>query len=332
METLVADMNIAIEHLKNDPILSKGVNVPELGFSINFWNDYRNLRLNYLAAYSLKARMCLWWGTEAAKGEARHIATSLLANIDPGDGTALNPKFVSDNPSAPSSSDMFHFVRKGQVVSNTTGPNRPDNYGVLFPEVIFGFHNARRSDFYRDFFNSENLGTNVLVGGANTTTSLSFHDYLFGPGSVAGQDQSPVGNFWTDSKSREPNKEFTRFSAIDRTWPLFNEFMCIMRLGELYSMVAETAPDVNEKRTWLEEMRRLKGYISGNMTGTDEERVDLILELEFRKDTYGEGQYFFFAKRKNLGGLRRQNNTSVSMSADRYTPPLPATETDIRDR
>ncbi|MFR7877540.1 MAG: hypothetical protein ACLU4J_14705 [Butyricimonas paravirosa] len=106
---LISDIDSAIYLLQQDPILTDGIVLDDE----DFW-AYRNVRMNYYAAWGLKARMC-WYFGEKYRAEAYRIATSLLEGKDPKSGATL--KF----------GDTFEAITKDNAVKDR----------VYFPEMLF---------------------------------------------------------------------------------------------------------------------------------------------------------------------------------------------------
>lgn len=71
----------------------------------------------------------------------------------------------------------------------------------------------------------------------------------------------------------------------------------LIRLSEMYYILAECTDDYEESSNWLNEVRSARG-IDDVEYRTSEDKLWNI-EKEYRKDFYGEGQLFFFYKRNN---------------------------------
>lgn len=308
LDKLMADMDTAIAYLKNDPILRDGLQADyDNATNTDFFDSFRNIRMNYYGAWAIKARICLYKNTEQSRAEAYKIASSLLNGTDPADPSKTT-NFKKE----------FAFVEKGtnQVY-----------FKVYFPEVLLGLHNINRGNMHKNLFSGDLANDRILSGGPK------FWDRLYSTG-AAGNDGNGTGirrDMWTYDGIKDAYL-FNRFSGDGSNpwYPYHNQFQSIMRLGELYLIAAETAPDTETKRGWLEKLRNNRGYDPGNANGLNDQQLNTLLEFEFRKETYGEGQYFFFAKRKNLTQVYNQTNAVTKMDRSKYVPPLPQNETDYR--
>ena len=308
LDQLIADIDEAIGYLKNDPILTEGLNSSvENATHTDFFKSFRNMHMNYYGAYAIKARMCLYKGTPEGKAEAYDIATCLLEGIDPGSySESTNFK------------EVFHFQAKNLVEAR---------FKVFYPEVLFGIHNSRLAEIHKNMFSADLTSQYLMTAGPKFWDRL----YVSGP---AGNDGNGAGlrkEMWVQDNTRNAYL-FTRIAPgfTDDYHPYHHQFQGIMRIGELYLIASETAPDLATKRFWLEQMRNGKGYDPGNANGLNDAQLDEVIQCELRKDTYGEGQYFFFAKRKTLSAFYNQANANMSMSAGKYVLPLPEVETDFR--
>ena len=79
-------------------------------------------------------------------------------------------------------------------------------------------------------------------------------------------------------------------------------------------------------------MREHRGFDASSMLSANEvsdENVQDIIGKEYRKEFIGEGQWFFYCKRKDLETLP---NVVVPFSKAYYVLPMPDQEKDYGDR
>lgn len=286
MGHLLTDIDSAISRLAVDPVLTTGA-----GDKDGFW-DYRNYRLNYYAAWALKARMLYYMGAERA-AEACRIARALLEGKDPLTGEANN----------------FMVV----FADRKTGQNDP----LFYTEMLFGVHNMNREALYKDMF-SLDLENNNLLCASNRYLEAMF------------QDDSDVRlNSWeTVSIDRGDFRSFMKYyptKAVSAN-PYLYVTQVLMRKSELYLIVAATAADPEVRSHYLETLRLARGYQVGNTVGID---LDKLLDQEWKKEFYGEGQYFFFLKRNQIQTITDHEGNPVQVSKG-YFVPLPESETNNR--
>ena len=100
----------------------------------------------------------------------------------------------------------------------------------------------------------------------------------------------------------------------------------LVRLSELYLMAAETSPEDTECLKWLEELRLMRGYQIGNTVGAV---PGDLLNKEYSREYFGEGQYFFYLKRNNVSMVQSQGGNKIQMETY-YQVPLPDSEKNYR--
>ena len=286
---LMTDIDSAITLLDEDVILTEGVVEGE-----DFW-EYRNLRMNYYAAWTLKARMCWYLGDDYAE-EAYQIASSLLAGRDPRTREANN--FTA----------VFTPVTASDAVEDR----------VYFSECVFALHNMQRTELYDRLF-SNDLSDNSIL--------LSTSDYL---NNLFDMPTDCRWNNWEDAVGRESSTALMNFvkyaeQAEDAYHPYLYEIQAMLRMGELYLIAAASAPDETTAAGYLEDFRltRAVEYQEGNMEGQD---VNTVLEREWQKEFLVEGQFYYYMKRNRLAEFEGANGVVETG----YDIPLPESETDNR--
>ena len=288
---LLSDIDSASYLLQQDPILTEGIVLDDE----DFW-AYRNVRMNYYAAWGLKARMC-WYLGEEYRTEAYRIATSLLEGKDPKSGNAI--AFAT----------TFEAVTKEQSVKDR----------VYFPEMLFCLHNLNRDQLYKNMF-SQDLDTKVIFQGLTSYLGALYND-----------NRDYRNRFWEQSSSDEKVKVFVRFypQTINRTDknPYTYQIQSLMRMSELYLIAAATTRDESLKKEWLEKGRLNRGYQNHNLDGLD---VNDVLDKEWQREFYGEGQYFFYLKRNQVEVLYGQDGNTKFNMMDYYQIPLPESEVNNR--
>lgn len=90
----------------------------------------------------------------------------------------------------------------------------------------------------------------------------------------------------TESKCRKYKQE--------NLWASTEGTVVLIRLSEMYYILAECAATPGEAAEFLNKVRNIRGV--DPVVCTEANRLDEI-EKEYRKEFYGEGQLFFFYKR-----------------------------------
>ena len=86
----------------------------------------------------------------------------------------------------------------------------------------------------------------------------------------------------------------TRKYRQENMWPSTEGTVVLIRLAEMYYVLAECAADAQTAAGYLNEVREARGV---DPTGLTEATRLNEIEKEYRKEFYGEGQLFFFYKR-----------------------------------
>ena len=255
----------------------------------DFWS-YRNLRMNYYAALALKARICWYINDTEHNAEAYEIASSLLSDINPETQEACNFKSTFTPVETPSSDPCF------------------------YTEAIFAMHNINRIDVHKDLFSSDLDDNNILASTSDYVNSLYENmDYRL--------------DIWENATGRATSGLMVCTKYQDESTTASGyvyEIQPLFTLGELYLIAAATAPDDATASSYLETLRINRGYQIGNMRDMD---VATTLQSEWKKEMFGEGQFYYFLKRNNITTVDGPNSYTPSV---RFGINLPESETDNR--
>lgn len=252
----------------------------------------RNMRMNIFAVKGLIARVHLYMGDNE---KAFSVASSMISS----EGTYS--QLVSM---------LFPFVTQSSVENII-----PDR--VFYSEILCCFNNSRRGALYDENFSYQLEEGRFLAPKEEVITKLF---------SINPQDYRNLQ--WKNNPGSSKEIEFLKFQNItDDNFPERTRVQSLIRLGELYLIAAETAPTDGLKYDYLDRLRVARGYQSGLSA---EEKGDWTATLldEYKRELYGEGQYFFALKRLKIESLNNGVNTSTSMAmgAAQYVVPIPDSE------
>jgi hypothetical protein len=296
MQKITEDLKSALSLLETtDPIRTEGVR------NLNNFagrNDlfYRQYRLNYYAAKALLARAYLWQGD---KVNALIQAEALLSEVQaPG-------KIV------------FPYV----TAASATSGDKPDM--VFSTEVMFAVYDINRIQMYNNLFN-----VNLTV-----TSKLSF----------TGQDVTAtrVNGLYDDANDyrRRPWQSLssgtftalTNLKYLDVVDAPGRYMIPLIRLSEVLLIAAECHPDLAQGIIYLNKVRTSRNSFSLNPA--DNTALKTAISNEFRKETMGEGQQFFFYKRNSQATI--PNHAALTgtktMVLNNYVVPLPDSEISQRN-
>jgi 6-pyruvoyl-tetrahydropterin synthase len=291
---LLKDVDEAIALLAADPILDGD----EISRGEGFW-DYRNFRLNIYAAWILKARIDLHVGD---KPGAYAIVSSLLEGKMPHDGAPAN--FMSLFPSS-----MFAIDQRFRDA-------------VPYVEVIFGMHDVDRINVHKNYFSVDLVDDAILLAGATRFSAL-FNNVDDIRRNYFNDDPTHGGTYAFKSISKYQDGQL--YSVIDR-YPYRFETIPLIKKSEVYLIAAETSDNDADKARWLNLLRIERGYLSDN-TDAYVGILDQLVQEEYDREFYAEGQYLYF--------LKRNGKTSVSLQVGGSTAinlvfPVPNDETNNR--
>ncbi|RHR78299.1 RagB/SusD family nutrient uptake outer membrane protein [Odoribacter sp. AF15-53] len=118
--------------------------------------------------------------------------------------------------------------------------------------------------------------------------------------------------------NRSPNK-YGNMASYDTETPAPNFSVPLIRLSEMYLIIAECA-DLTEANTAYTEFLAARGLETTELTEANREG---ILQLEYLKEFYGEGQMFYVYKRLGTVTMRWSERAN---GVDDYVLPLPSRE------
>ena len=291
IDNILDDLKKAEELLVNDPVITEG---PRNTTASDGNNDLRlrTYRLNYYAVQALMARVYLY----AGRNEDALIMARKLVEIQP---------------------KWYPFVSYNAIMESSN--KKKDR--VFSTEVLFGLENKQRGDIFTDYFTPE-LDNGIL---APTNTSLlniflseNTSDWRFTP-------------FWIKPDNGKYSfRCFHKYEATEETDPFYSYLVPMIRISEMFYIVAETTSDEAEARACLNQIRRNRGLIAFE----DTEIIDVqqVLKEEYMKEFFGEGQLFFYYKRNALQHIPDGGtvNSIKNISLDSYVFPLPDSETSQR--
>ena len=204
--------------------------------------------------------------------------------------------------------------------AESTAAGDPDR--IFSSEVIFGFRNMNMYNNFRTWF----LGTlhpNTLLNPNLSRLEEVFDepgDLRFAPG---------LSRTWLPSPARDGLLTSFRFaeptSNQDTT---FAYFQPLIRISEMFLILAE----VEQNPDYLQAVRSARQLFDPIAVGAN---LMEEIEKEYAREFWGEGQLFFFYKRRNIGQIPNANTDAEhgrnrTMLPENYRIPMPRVESDRR--
>lgn len=315
---IIRDLDAAEQLLQQDPIIENGpmMSPPEGDESVQL--RYRQYRMNYYTVIALKARAYLWVGDFAhAKEQALRL---------------INDQKVQK---------MFPAVDPNKLLANTSNPDR-----VFSSEVLMGIYDKDRNQVFTDYFASSAARTQRLQPRADfiTGTYGLFANLFIG---VESNDYRYQTQWEAASGTGAEGHSFIKYKEIDQPDPddedseyYYAKMIPLVKMQEMYLIACECSESVAEKVYWLNQARIRRGLYDIEMLGLmdyylmywDYGYGNVFVSNEYRREFWGEGQWFYFAKRVDIvgygigAGYYFDNGADMSVAQFDVKPPLPAGE------
>lgn len=258
--------------------------------SLDVFLMYRQNHLNYWAVKGTLARLYLYKGDKAnALKYAREV-------IDSGKFGLLKSTELSTNPTTNASDITFT------------------------KEHIFSVYVSNLKTVSDNLF--KQVGVNVETADLfSTRAKLDALHEVARTGYGTDIRRVDLGNLWTQITT---TVVYSKKYIVEALSNVKQRLVPNMRLPEMYYIAAEAAPTPAEGVTYLNTVRtaRLLPALDAAITATD---LDTEIAKEFRKELYGEGQTFFFYKRRGATTIPDAVLTTPMVEAY-YVFPLPLTE------
>ena len=312
-DLLLDDIDAAVTLLGKDPVITEGIkhlstsnyNEQILGTDV-FASYMRNRRLNYYAARALKARMLMYRGTTEDVNAAAELAQQVL-----------DESFGSEKP--------FKWTDHNKILQQ-----KYRDY-IFYSEVLFGVHNQDLHSSWNNFTGGSREGSTYTVSTDNLQRNIFRYDYA--NSSMSLWEDARVLQ-WIPAKTGGGNYvscKFERFNYSDNEPREY--FQPLMRTAELFLIVAEAR--LRENRTVeaaksIRELRSKRGRQvdpNENLDNLDAAEVESMLEAEYYKEFYAEGQSFFFHKRRaseKIFNVAKEGKVTVARTS--YMFPIPDSE------
>lgn len=296
MGKILADIDLSLEYLAEDPVIQEGTmietedNLSDSQRSVPAFFRNRHLRLNYYAVSALKARALMYRGNKEA---AAAVALKLLNE------TRL--------------SEHFPWVDPADVIM----PRTEDR--IAFSEVLFGIDSSSMYSIWESLF-APKVGDAVFLGQLVASTNYAFD--------ITGSAQLSTSTDFR-SKNWEPydDANYLSTSKFKKTTTSFHNwyFQPLIRKTELYYILAEAKSDWKPYMDEVRLHRGLKALSDSKPTSS----METELLLEHMREFQGEGQLFFFYKRRNYPAIRSGSKSgTIAMDANTYLIPIPQAELD----
>lgn len=275
--------------LANDPVRTEGVRMEQPADGSSNFLHYRNLRLNWYAVSALLARSSLYFGD---KESAAKYSMEVIKSVDEG---------------------IFSFVDKSLV---TGSPDDPDR--IFSSEVIFALSHSQRNSLFRNYYDPSRIPNYVFRMDNDLMGNI-----VFGGGALTGGNQDDY-RYRVNWMATGANRYFYKYSDMVDTGNIRNTMIPMIRLGEMYLIAAESvSDDIAAGAPFVNILRSNRGV--NNISELTRE----ILQYEYIRELYGEGQLFYMYKRMYSPVMFSSVASMNPEPSDKiFVVPLPDSETE----
>lgn len=277
-----------------DPVITEGTLFSDAGNGLPNTMRYRSLRLNYYAVQAYIARLAIYVGNTAL---ALEYAEKVIRETQ-------------------EEHQWFPFITRNAAF-NVGHEDR-----IYQSEMLFGLYNLKRKQIYESTF-SNNLSEMRV-----SRPTDDYIDWMY--------DSNP--NDWRytqqwESMADPENKDehhtyFVKYKEVDDEGRGFQYLIPLMRISEMYLIAAECQDEQTLQYQYLNALRNARGIESIEEVGNIMEEI----EKEYRREFIGEGQLFWFFKRRNQNEITAGSEQYISMQKSHYLFRLPQAEEDHRGK
>lgn len=205
---VLADLELALDYLGNDPILRNGLGKDmDKGSARFYYESDRNFRMNYYAVTALKARLLLYMGF---KSEASATVMSLLTSVE----------------------DLFPWTE----MTAFTAPGSEDR--IFSTEVIFGVYAGTMYSNWSAYFSGDITDLSALYG----ATEYNLRNVFETTGMALSSDLRARN--WVSYNANTSYMYPRKFARTTEAMP-FTYFQPMIRKSELYYILAECEQDLS---------------------------------------------------------------------------------------
>ncbi|GBU08528.1 hypothetical protein AwDysgo_18590 [Bacteroidales bacterium] len=287
---LILDIDKSIELLKNDPIITEGTMSYGMNNPLEDFYRYRNHRFNYYASLMLKSRMQLYFGNPQ---EAAVIADQIISATEA----------------------IFPFTSPASI----TDSRNPDKR--FSTEIIFGIENKDFKKINEDFFVQSKKSDDALVVREEilkTIFDISSDFDIYPDYRAKNWVSYRYSGDGVDPNSETKLRISNKFANLTTDTVSFKFLQPLMRISELYYIKAEYSKSLDPINTI---------YTARGLPDTDQE-IEGLITKEYQREFFGEGQLFYYYKRKNFSQIIDGNsdNGYIPMTQENYIFPIPDAE------
>lgn len=297
---LLEDLSDAMDMLEEcDPVITDGKRETDNG-GRNLYN-FRNLRMNYFAVKALAARVNMYLGYKDNKAEALRLAEEVIRDA----------------------AEFFPFSTReevtGQAAVGSVTAAAQDR--VMSSDILYAVYNVKRGeDIYEKIF-------------SNTLEVKQLHAMSSNGYSNMFKEEGDLRTYqWQRKKDPLGNDIMcnVKYEAMEVDGKSYPYMIPVIRMSEMYLIAAECYADSDETMAY----ERLNALRNARQISSVNTSLSMYIEDEYIREFAGEGQLFWYYKRKNyvsITALYDRSRPAVTMDPSYYVFDLPQSEDGFRD-
>lgn len=212
-------------------------------------------------------------------------------------------------------SGIFPFVKQMDVVGNNQDR-------IFSSEVLFALTNVNRGLLFKNNYDPARVPYAVFTMDAALLS-------LIYPTGIEQRDYRYIANWKSAAVGGTSGMYFYKYADMDPVSLIQNTMIPMLRLGEMYLIAAESqSDDLAAGLSYINDLRSHRG-LQAPLPKLDENS----LSFEYIGELYGEGQLFYYYKRRFttiINSVKNKKPAGRAASAEVFTVPLPDSEVNNR--
>ena len=204
-------------------------------------------------------------------------------------------------------SNVFPWTTTANALSEKQNPDR-----VFTTEMMFGITNTQLYARYLALFDPGVSDANILApitARLNTVYESNENDYRFNL------------NWQIPTTGVKAYKTFYKYADIIDKTKTFRFTIPLVKISEVYFIAAESEPVAADGIAYLNTVRANRGLTALATTVN----VNTELQKEYQKEFFGEGQLFYYYKRRNITSVPNGSASSGNITIN-FAVPMPLSE------
>ncbi|MGE6221351.1 RagB/SusD family nutrient uptake outer membrane protein [Nubsella zeaxanthinifaciens] len=204
-------------------------------------------------------------------------------------------------------SNVFPWTTTANALSEKQNPDR-----VFTTEMMFGITNTQLYARYLALFDPGVSDANILApitARLNTVYESNENDYRFNL------------NWQIPTTGVKAYKTFYKYADIIDKTKTFRFTIPLVKISEVYFIAAESEPVAADGIAYLNTVRANRGLTALATTVN----VNTELQKEYQKEFFGEGQLFYYYKRRNITSVPNGSAASGNITIN-FAVPMPLSE------